>query len=181
MIRDRLVLGLKDERQAEKLQLDSELTLEKVVKQARQSEAVKKQQSVIRNDVNSDQGKVDAVQGKYVNKTSTYQQRKPFRWVFKKNSGLKTQNHSKTKPPEMKIHKPSLPSTCSRCGYSPNHARELCPAKDKTCSKCKRRGHFYKCCRAQVGEVHEESAFLGEIGCRNSNPWLVNLQVETKW
>ena len=48
MIRDRIVVGLLDEALAEKLQLDSKLTLETAVTTARQSEGVHKQQSVVR-------------------------------------------------------------------------------------------------------------------------------------
>ena len=43
MIRDRIVVGLRDARLSEKLQMDPELTLEKAVSAARQSEAVKQQ------------------------------------------------------------------------------------------------------------------------------------------
>ncbi|XP_069110194.1 uncharacterized protein [Argopecten irradians] len=46
MIRDRIVVGIRDSRLSEKLQLDATLTLEKAVNQVRQSEAVKKQQAV---------------------------------------------------------------------------------------------------------------------------------------
>ena len=45
MIRDRIVVGLLDAKLSEKLQLDPELMLPKAVNQARQSEAVKKQQT----------------------------------------------------------------------------------------------------------------------------------------
>ena len=45
MIRDRIVVGLRD---AEKLQLDAELSLDKAVAQVRQAEAVKQQQSLVR-------------------------------------------------------------------------------------------------------------------------------------
>ena len=47
LIRDRIVVGLKDKKLSEKLQLDSKLTLEKAVTQARQSETVKKQQDIL--------------------------------------------------------------------------------------------------------------------------------------
>ena len=47
LIRDKIVVGLKDKKLSEKLQLDSKLTLEKAVTQARQSEAVKKQQGIL--------------------------------------------------------------------------------------------------------------------------------------
>ena len=52
MIRDRLVVGLRDAALSEKLQMDSELSLEKSLSMARQREAVKKQQSVVRGETN---------------------------------------------------------------------------------------------------------------------------------
>ncbi|MCG8048533.1 MAG: hypothetical protein N0E48_23435 [Candidatus Thiodiazotropha endolucinida] len=63
MIRDRLVVGLRDQRVSEKLQLDAELTLEKALTQARQHEAVKAQQPVVRGQ-KVDSSSLDAVQGK---------------------------------------------------------------------------------------------------------------------
>ena len=50
MIRDRIVVGLLHAKLSEKLQRDSELTLPKAINQARQSEAVIKQQTLMRND-----------------------------------------------------------------------------------------------------------------------------------
>ena len=47
LIRDRIVVGLKDKKMSEKLQLDSILTQEKAVTQARQSETVEKQQDIL--------------------------------------------------------------------------------------------------------------------------------------
>ena len=44
MIRDRLVVGIRDSKLSETLQLDGELTLEKAIAQARQRETVKQQQ-----------------------------------------------------------------------------------------------------------------------------------------
>ena len=48
MIRDKIVVGLVDEQLSEKLQLDHNLTLKRAVDQARQKEAVRKQQAVVR-------------------------------------------------------------------------------------------------------------------------------------
>ena len=53
MIRDRLVVGLHDAALAEKLQLESELKLEDAVKRARNSEAVKGQQSTVRGSADT--------------------------------------------------------------------------------------------------------------------------------
>ena len=50
MIRDRIVVGLRGRKLSERLQLEADLTLEKAMTMARQSESVRKQQSVIRGD-----------------------------------------------------------------------------------------------------------------------------------
>ena len=47
MIRDRIVVGLRDAKLSGKLQLDPVLTLDKAVTQARQSESIKQQQSLV--------------------------------------------------------------------------------------------------------------------------------------
>ena len=66
LIRDRLVVGSRDTRLAERLQLDAELTLEKTMTQARQSEAVKKQQILHREQKTTlVQENLDAVNSKY--------------------------------------------------------------------------------------------------------------------
>ena len=49
MIRDRIVVSLKDASLSEKLQPDSGLTLEKAILKARQSEMVKKQQQELQS------------------------------------------------------------------------------------------------------------------------------------
>ena len=48
MIRDRIVVGVCDCKLSEHLQLEAELTLEKAITIACQSESVRRQQSVIR-------------------------------------------------------------------------------------------------------------------------------------
>ena len=47
MIRNRIIVGIRNTHLSEKLQLDSELTLEKAVTQVRQSEVIKQQQSLL--------------------------------------------------------------------------------------------------------------------------------------
>jgi hypothetical protein len=49
MIRDRIVVGIKDRSLSEKLQLNADLTYTDAMSKSRQSEAVKKQQSIVRN------------------------------------------------------------------------------------------------------------------------------------
>jgi len=54
MIRDRLVVGIRDSALSERLQLDPELTLDKAKKMVQQKEAVKDQQTVLKGDTNLD-------------------------------------------------------------------------------------------------------------------------------
>ena len=54
MVRDRLVVGLRDKRLSEQLQMDPELTLEKAVTKAKQSELVKKQQEMLKTNFKGD-------------------------------------------------------------------------------------------------------------------------------
>ena len=64
MIRDRIVVGLRDARLSEKLQLKANLKLEDAIKQVRNSEAVKSQQSTVRTGqsaLSSASGSVDAL------------------------------------------------------------------------------------------------------------------------
>ena len=49
LIRDRIVVGIRDQGLSEKMQLDEKLTLSKATKMARESEAVRLQQSEIRD------------------------------------------------------------------------------------------------------------------------------------
>ena len=158
------MLGLLDAKLSEKLQLDPELTLPKAVNQARQSEAVKKQQTLMRNDFKESTGtnnEVDAV------KTEK------FRKADSSRSPHETPNSNKlpTRPP---------PNLCYRCGQSPGHVRQNCPAKAAICHKCWKKGHWASVCKSSqsVGEIEEDYTFLGAIGTeRNEYIWSVDLSL----
>ena len=114
MIRDRIVVGLRDAALSERLQTDSELTLDKAITMVRQTEAVKEQQPVVRGEVeNSRHARVEAVHG-----VQSLQQKQSF-----KNNPTKKQ----TKPPvgqqPAKAHKKG----CTRCGKFPTHPHNQCP------------------------------------------------------
>ena len=61
LIRDRIVVGLWDRKLSEKLQLDPKLTLDLAIRQAKQSEMVKKQQNLLHNDDKTASANVDRV------------------------------------------------------------------------------------------------------------------------
>ena len=61
MIRDQLVVGIRDSSLSERLQLDANLTLEKAKIAIRQKEAVQEQQGILNGDSNSNPITLDAV------------------------------------------------------------------------------------------------------------------------
>lgn len=67
------------------------------------------------------------------------------------------------------------------CGDSPPHGRLNCPAKEATCGRCGKKGHYTSVCRstARVGEVQEDISdiFLGNICGTGKDPWKVDVQL----
>ena len=95
--------------------------------------------------------------------------------------------------PATPAHKQSAREKCSRCGRSPPHDRQQCPARDAVCHKCNKRGHFQAVCRStvQVKEVQLDSSeasfedkFLGVLTeqgeAKPSSPWGITLRVNGK-
>ena len=109
MIRDRIVVGLRDASIVQKLQMDPELTLDKAVTLAKQSKAVKTQQSVVRPPTTDDSISTEEINSHLTNS------KKPH-----KSSGMQR----KVSP------------SCIRCGKSPPHTRDKCPAKEAVCRRC---------------------------------------------
>ena len=180
MLRDRIVVGLADRKLSEKLQLDPELTLEKALTSARQSEIVKKQQVAMRQEVDLEhrnqprQDNIDAIQGTNV------------------------RNTGRPRPG------PRPTDSWQKCGRR-KHPQGRCRAQTEECYKCGKVGHYMRECRsgqkdnrprARVGLVHaydhEESevgpvqpddatpdAFLGSIetDAGREVPWMVDVEI----
>ena len=164
MIRDRIVVGLRDAKLSEKLQLDPELTLDKAVTQARQSESIRQQQSLVRG-VGENHKHPNTHVG------VVHRERRGPAKAIQRSDKPKTRT--------------STQSTCGRCGNSPSHERQQCPARDAVCHKCAKRGHFQKMCRStKVGELHgnklttttgssspaESESFMGSLTGGGSDP-----------
>ena len=174
LIRDRLVVGLRNLTLSEKLQLDGDQTLETAIAKTRQSEEVRRQQSDSRGE-NGGADKcsnVDAVHAKsYINPR------------FPSKPQPQAQTPGKYKPNAC----PQQGSKAYyRCRKVPSHGKLECPATDAVCHNCGKKGHYDKVCRsstkslnAVTAEEEEESFFLGTLDA-GKDPWTVQLQVRQK-
>jgi len=113
MLRDRLVVGIRDLAMSQKLQMDAELTLEKAKKAIRQKEAVHEQQQQLQGDGSAkDPIVVDEI-------------RRTWR------RGQRTKGGPSYKSPQKmggaSLHRGSQP--CMRCGKAKHPIPDKCPAK----------------------------------------------------
>ena len=106
MICDQIVVGVCDSTLSLKLQLKETLTLDKAVTQAREAKMIKKQQPLVRGGQKEGTASVSAIQK------------------------MERKQKSKKGLPTKKI---TSGSGCTRCGRSPMHDRQHCPARDAVC------------------------------------------------
>ncbi|UYV60230.1 K02A2.6-like [Cordylochernes scorpioides] len=143
LIRDRIVVGVRDKALSERMQLDSELTLEKAVKIVRQQEAVRQQQ-------------VD------LQRPSTSQKVNQVKFNSKKQSPKQQQQPSRKKEKSAKTR-----SRCPKCGGFTHREGQACRAEGQRCNLCSKTGHFANCCpdkQAKTAEVKAVSELDEEIG-----------------
>ena len=136
-------MGIRDNALSERLQLDSNLTLEKVKKTVRQREAVHDHSQQL-NPSKHEPMTVDTV--KKVNKPVV---RPGGQSNFAYNSGRGSGDKQ----------------SCKRCGKNHGHA-DKCPAKKATCYRCNRKGHFSSQCLSKQASATSEliaGPFLGTL------------------
>ena len=177
MIRDRLVVGIRNSNLSERLQLDAELTLDKAKKATRQREAVHEQQQTL--NAPTDPSSVAALQ--------PGRERRQPRTGGGKRAGDKRAGKWR--------HTPSSGTrTCTHCGREP-HPREKCPARDAICHCCNKKGHWGAVCRSKTVAASVEAkptagaspidvAFLDNVTAvddiaplRSHTAWFANIQL----
>ena len=157
MIRDRLVVGIRDAVLSQLLQLDADLTLETAKKKIRQREAVGEQNKELKG----------ATEGDISLEAVLYHRRS-------QPSG------STTKP---RLKQPwKHQKQCTRCGKG-QHPKDKCPAKEATCHRCLRKGHFgAQCFSKSIAELSNDSymdvAFLDTVSSMSfpqESAWLTKV------
>ena len=74
---------------------------------------------------------------------------------------------------------------CEFCGRS-YHPRATCPAREASCFKCRRVGHFGAVCRASksvdtvIEHAEEDVSFLGEVKRGKGQPWTSTISLQVK-
>ena len=179
LIRDHIVVGIRDTDLSKKLQLDPELNLQKAVNALRQRETVKKQQATIRGMTTPMEGTIDAV---HKTKQSHIRQNA--------SSRRESRDHRQGTP-QHKRKSSATPSTskniCRRYGKAPNHPRQQCLAREATCHNCFKKGHFKSVCKSRnaVDNISDEEEFIFldivslEIAAVNdgTKPWTIGIQL----
>uniref|UniRef100_A0A3B5QZY7 Gypsy retrotransposon integrase-like protein 1 n=1 Tax=Xiphophorus maculatus TaxID=8083 RepID=A0A3B5QZY7_XIPMA len=172
MVRDRFVVGLRDKRLSEQLQMDAELTLEKALNRARQSELVKKQQEMLHANFKSDIAGAQLDRVHASGSARSRQPKAPHKYVVTKATQDKK-------------------AQCRRCGDTKGHSMQQCPAREAACNYCGKKGHFARVCRnkkiCQVNagfateSTHTDNdvAFLGSLSTDiKDNPWMTDILVD---
>ncbi len=167
LIRDRLVVGIANDKLSEKLQMDKDLTLEKAVNTIKQSEQVRGQQDALRGAESAD---VNVIR-QYTRQSDSRQTKRNYR-----------------QPPSQQHQQQASKLNCRWCGSSSQHKRPDCPAHDVTCHKCDKEGHFARVCRSTNGPsaVHnidcdasaESDVFCDAVEGTNSTAWYATITVD---
>ena len=178
LIRDRIVIGTTDEIGRERLLRERPVPdLEKAIQNLRAAEMSRSHKQAM-------SGKVSSVD--HLNPSGN---RGPGRQRAQGNP-RRGQGHQKATDSS----RPKK-SKCNWCGkVNSPHSRRDCPAKDSTCNKCEKRGHWANVCRSvsadeiqgndvEQDHLEEESepVFLGEvIETIEDNFWSADIKVNSK-
>ena len=186
LIRDRVVCGINDNSVRGRLLRDHELTLEKAVTTCRAQEAADIQMKSM--SLNSNGGATGTASSSEVNEV---QRNRKHRYT--QSSGDRAKDKGKRDSHNDR--------KCVYCGYE-QHDRAKCPAREKVCNRCNRKGHFgIACLQKKTQNVHEitkgddeaegyddsdydvantDSYFLGAVSASNVDsvsPWRTELMV----
>lgn len=194
LIKDQIVLGIKDNTIKDRLLRIKDLDLSKAIEVCRASEQTKVQLAGICNyskdeDSNLEIHKIKMRTGQHRSQDRQGSYRtdvgKPYYSNSNRDSTSPNNNTGKGPRPSAFKYVNKNKVQCKKCGYS--HKPNCCPAYGKKCLKCHKIGHFAsQCFHKSVNTLDETELCLGTInsvnkgtGKSNSVPseWFANLLV----
>ena len=131
-LRDRLVVGVRDDSARRRMLESPELTLQSAADICRACENANASTSAIQGAVTSSLARM-----------SRYQQNKRSQRSDDQRSGQDRTDRSR----------PTASGKCTRCGMAAHRDGQTCPAVGRTCHRCHGRDHFSAVCRAQPDEL----------------------------
>jgi len=137
-LRDRIVIGVRDETTRHKLLAESKLTLADAVRVCRAEEG-----ATVTGGVIPDASRISSMNAI---RKSSYQQRKQNPRPSQSADSGKSHNASTARSSALTNTRKTDQPKCPNCGRSP-HVRSPCPAAGKTCHSCQSIGHFASMCR----------------------------------
>lgn len=152
LIRDQVVVGVREESLREKFLEDKNLTLSRCLDIGRAYESSRTQShSMSQNEV---------IEVNRLQRGKSYKQGR--------SQGQGPGSKGKFQRKEIGQH-PSG-TKCQKCGRGP-HDKQNCPAKDAECFTCKKMGHFSTVCRNKksVRQVDQDKFFLGSLELEDEN------------
>ena len=138
-IRDHLIIGIRDTKLSQKLQMDPELTHENAKKKIQQEEAVKEQNQGLSSTSKAGDHRDTSIEIGYV--------------MRKHCSALGRQQLSQHGRWNQ-VHSSREVASCTWC-IREWHSRAECPARDAACHKCGKREHFSTQCFSKRKNLSE--------------------------
>lgn len=133
ILKTRIILGITDKELQQRL-LRNEHSLSDIISYCKNTEEALNNQRVINKDEVS------------VSKVSTFRRRRPQSALSNKTNYSKSHKFGKKAPSSQEEY------DCRRCGR--RHIPRNCPAYGKTCSCCRKKGHFTTQCNKKTRKVH---------------------------
>ena len=151
--RDRFVMGVRDQAVKQKLQLITDLSLDKAMTIARQHEQVKLQmrEQQLEQDKHVAEARVSP------------SQRTAGRYPKPKDRSQLQYRYS--------MSRDRLTRKCERCGYAEHLPGGSCPALGQRCNKCNAKGHFASVCRSKRNTVNFERHKAYEVEREGTKPY----------
>ena len=155
-IRDRLVVGILNKELSEKLQLTSDLTLDKAVEMVRQSEQVK--EHISEQGAGSTGAELSEVSRAKQQRARQSEAR--GRGETRRSEGAQRWERGRNRSDDVTQQGEKAGGECYRCGR--RHGRgDRCPARNAECRACKRIGHFSVVCNSRIVSVTTSWSIIG--------------------